>query len=133
MIGIYKIENKINGKFYIGQSIDIKTRWYNHRKDLNGNRHYNEHLQNAWNKYGENQFIFSIIEECTVDNLDEREIYWIDYYNAMDGAYGYNMTLGGQGLHGYSWSDEEKQRLSDIRNPEAILQLDLNGNIVERW
>ena len=45
MIGIYKIENKVNGKVYIGQSIDINTRWYNHRKELNGNRHHNEHLQ----------------------------------------------------------------------------------------
>lgn len=47
MVGIYKIENKVNGKVYIGQSIDIKIRWYNHRKELNGNRHHNEHLQNA--------------------------------------------------------------------------------------
>lgn len=133
MIGIYKIENKINGKIYVGQSIDIKTRWYNHRKELNGNRHHNEHLQNAWNKYGESQFTFNIIEECTVENIDEREIYWINYYNATNGECGYNMTLGGQGIHGYSWSDEGKQHLSDIRNPEAILQLDLNGNIIERW
>ena len=133
MIGIYKIENKVNGKIYVGQSIDIKTRWYNHRKELNGNRHHNEHLQNAWNKYGEGQFTFDIIEECTVDNIDEREIFWIDYYKAMNSTYGYNMTLGGQGSHGYSWSNEGKQHLSDIRNPEAILQLDLNGNIIERW
>nr|DAU04495.1 MAG TPA: intron associated endonuclease [Caudoviricetes sp.] len=133
MVGIYKIENKVNGKVYIGQSIDIKIRWYNHRKELNGNRHHNEHLQNAWNKYGESQFIFNIIEECTVENIDEREIYWINYYNATNGKCGYNMTLGGQGIHGYSWSDEGKQHLSDIRNPEAILQLDLNGNIIERW
>ena len=60
MIGIYKIENKVNGKIYVGQSIDIDTRWYNHRNELNGNRHYNEHLQNAWNKYGEDNFSIQI-------------------------------------------------------------------------
>ena len=117
MIGIYKIENKVNGKVYIGQSIDIDTRWYNHRNELNGNRHCNEHLQNAWNKYGEHSFEFIIIEECTLDNIDEREIYWIDYYNSMDTGYGYNMTAGGQGRHGYSWSEEYKEYLSSVRNP----------------
>ncbi len=133
MIGIYKIENKINGKVYIGQSIDIKTRWYNHQKELNRNKHHNKHLQNAWNKYGENKFIFSIIEECAVGDIDKREIFWIDYYKATNCDYGYNVTLGGQGIRGYSWSEADKQRLSDVRNPEAILQLDLEGNIIERW
>lgn len=133
MIGIYKIENIVNNKVYIGQSIDIYTRWYNHRSELNGNRHHNEHLQNAWNKYKENNFTFTIIEECRIEELDNKEIYWIEYYNAFDSQYGYNMTLGGQGNHGYSWNDEDKERLSKIHNPNSVLQIDLKGNIVERW
>lgn len=133
MVGIYKIENKINGKVYIGQSIDINTRWYNHIKELDGNRHHNEHLQHAWNKYKEDNFEFVVIEECTIENIDEQEIYWIDYYKALNPNYGYNMTAGGQGIHGYSWSDEDKERLSKIQNPDPVLQIDLKGNVVERW
>lgn len=133
MIGIYKIKNKVNGKIYIGQSIDIVTRWHNHRNELNGNRHHNEHLQHAWNKYKEDNFEFIVIEECTIKNIDEQEIYWIDYYNALNPEYGYNMTAGGQGRHGYSWSNEDKERLSKIQNPDPVLQIDLNGNVVERW
>lgn len=133
MIGIYKIENKANGKVYIGQSIDIDTRWYNHIRELNGNRHCNPHFQRAWNKYGKDNFEFMVIEECTVQNIDERETYWIDYYKAIVPKYGYNITAGGQGRHGYSWSEEDKERLSKIQNPYPILQIDLDGNIVERW
>jgi predicted GIY-YIG superfamily endonuclease len=44
MIGIYKITNRTNNKVYIGQSVDIKTRWYNHKKELNGQRHCNSYL-----------------------------------------------------------------------------------------
>lgn len=51
----------------------------------------------------------------------------------MDVGYGYNMTAGGQGRHGYSWSEEYKEYLSSVRNPEAVLQLDLKGKIIERW
>lgn len=133
VIGIYCIKNRINNKVYIGQSINIRTRWYNHRKELDGNRHHNEHLQNSWNKYGRENFVFNVIEECPVDNIDEHEIYWINYYNATNGACGYNITSGGQGTHGFSWSNDEKEYLSNIRNPKAVLQLDLDGNPVERW
>lgn len=60
--GIYKIVNITNSKVYIGQSNNIKKRWTEHRSALNNNRHVNVHLQNAWNKYGENNFEFVIIE-----------------------------------------------------------------------
>ena len=62
--GIYKIENKIDGKKYIGQSVNIKERWYEHKYDLRHNIHDNSYLQNAWNKYAEKSFIFSIVMEC---------------------------------------------------------------------
>ena len=133
MIGIYKIENKVNGKVYVGQSINIAVRWYNHSHELDGNRHCNSHLQNAWNKYGSGNFEFSIIEECTIENIDDKEIYWIDYYNSSNEKYGYNMSSGGQGRHGYSWSNEDKERLSKLQNPLPVVQCDLDGNIVERW
>src|SRR5258707_535337 len=62
--GIYCIENLVNGKKYIGLSINIEDRWYVHKTTLRGNYHDNSYLQNAWNKYGENNFECWIIEKC---------------------------------------------------------------------
>lgn len=92
MIGIYKITNKINHKIYIGQSTNIEKRWESHK-------YYTEDkttlLQKAFNKYGVSNFTFEVIEECPTNQLDEREKYWINYYQSY-GTNGYNMTLGGQ-------------------------------------
>ena len=70
--GIYKIVNKLNGKYYVGSSKDIcgkKGRWYNHKTDLIKNNHYNTYLQRAWNKYGESSFNFIIVEEINEKDL----------------------------------------------------------------
>jgi group I intron endonuclease len=61
-MGIYKIFNKVNNKYYIGSSNNIKRRWRDHKKMLRGNRHDNIYLQNSWNKYGENNFDFIVID-----------------------------------------------------------------------
>lgn len=97
MIGIYKIENKINGKIYIGQSVNIKKRWKHHKYDLDNNKHANKHLQSAWFKYGKNNFSFSIICECKISELDEKEMYYINKNKSYDENYGYNLTIGGDG------------------------------------
>lgn len=94
--GIYKITNQINGKVYIGKAGNIERRWYEHRSDAkNPNKTY--HLYQAMRKYGLDNFIFEIIEECPPDNdiLSEREKYWINYYDSYNN--GYNETLGGEG------------------------------------
>lgn len=109
--GIYMIHNKINNKIYTGQAIDIYERWNEHIRDLRGRRHPNNHLQRAWNLYGERNFEFSIIEECPEDKLNEREIYWIAKYDSYHN--GYNQTLGGGGTRGYKHSDKTKQKMSE--------------------
>ena len=109
--GIYCIENAINNKKYIGQSSNIYYRWRKHKGELNRNVHVNSHLQNSWNKYGQDNFKFYILEKCTLDELDDKEIYYIDYYNTIDDRYGYNMKTGGQN-HGIEYSDELKNKLS---------------------
>ena len=76
--GVYKIENKVNGNIYIGSSKDIDYRWLIHTIKLNTGKHYNKHLQRAWNLYGYNNFEFVIIEECANDLLINREQYFID-------------------------------------------------------
>lgn len=87
-IGIYKIENKINSKVYIGSSNNIKRRWQKHKSLLKHNKHQNSHLQASWNKYGEDNFIFSIVELCSESSLLEREQYFIDKLNPE-----YNQTM----------------------------------------
>ena len=96
MIGIYKIENKVNSKVYIGQSVNIENRWKGHKSKLRNNKHQNDYLQKSWNKYGEENFDFSVLCECEKDKLDEKEIYYINQYKSTDDKYGYNLREGGE-------------------------------------
>ena len=77
MIGIYKITNP-NGKVYIGQSVNIKNRKYQHKN--RSKTHIGTKLFNSYQKYGFQNHIFETIEECSVEQLNEREIYWKQYY-----------------------------------------------------
>lgn len=93
MTGIYCIENKINKKQYIGQSIDINKRIKRHFSELRKGSHHNRHLQFSFNKYGENNFTSKILELCPEDDLNKREIYWIEQNKSY--SEGYNETIGG--------------------------------------
>lgn len=112
MCGIYIIKNIVNGKVYVGQSVDIYTRWYNHKHDLINNVHYNTHLQASWNKYGEASFEFSIIKTCDQNDLDALEVEYISLYNSCDSKFGYNMSHGGSG--GGIPNDEVRAKLSIV-------------------
>lgn len=92
MVGIYKITNKINGKVYIGQSIDIERRWETHRKR---NSIDDSFLYRAIRKHGLENFKFEIIEECLQIELNDKEKFWIRHYNSW-GKAGYNLTQGGE-------------------------------------
>lgn len=112
---IYKIENKVNGKVYIGQTTQgFNKRISGHKKALKGKYHYNEYLQRAWNKYGEENFSFEVVEYTVKDLLDEKEIYWIEYYNAMNKEYGYNNESGGNFNKIVSEETKKKQRESHL-------------------
>lgn len=90
--GIYKITNTINGKMYIGQSIDIEARWKRHICDYK-NDSKNNKFYNAIKKYGLDNFVFSIICEVPKSALDEYEISYINYYDTVKN--GYNSREGG--------------------------------------
>ena len=109
--GIYCIENLINGKKYIGQSVDVLFRWSRHKYELNNNIHYNDYLQKAWNKHGECNFSFYILEDCGINELDARETYYIDFYETVDRSKGYNLKSGGQ--CGARCSSETRLKISN--------------------
>lgn len=100
--GIYMIKNKKTGQMYIGQSKHIKRRWVDHKYELVRGIHANTFLQNSWNKYGEDNFSFSIIEEVNENKLNEQEKYWIAYYNTFHDPNHYNLTSGGDSPE-YTW------------------------------
>lgn len=95
--GIYLIIHKTSGKVYVGQSVDIYRRWKQHKAYLRNNTHENHILQNTWNKYGENDFEFMIIHECSqnIDELNALEIEYIEKYQALDRNKGFNIAKGG--------------------------------------
>lgn len=102
--GIYKITNLINKKIYIGQSTDIYRRWNEHKSRSQSllNNDSNCPLYVAMRKYGIKNFKFEIIEQIEYLKLNEREIYWIAYYNSYNN--GYNATLGGNSGKQYDYS-----------------------------
>lgn len=108
--GIYKIENLINGKVYIGQSQDIETRWKVHINELDSGTKKNKKFLNAWKKYGMANFKFEILEECSIDELDELEKYYIQKYSSFGD--GYNLTIGGSGTKGHEVSKDAKNKIS---------------------
>lgn len=79
--GIYRITCLSTDKFYIGSSQNCRARTTSHLHDLRHNMHSNPKLQRAFNKYGENQFIFEIVEQCTINKLIKREQFYVDRLN----------------------------------------------------
>ena len=95
MIGIYKITNLINNKSYIGQSVNIEKRWNNEKRCafIESDKSYNYPLSIAFRKYGVDNFLFEVIEECSQEELNEKEMFWISKFDTFYN--GYNQTLGG--------------------------------------
>ena len=95
---IYKITNKINGKCYIGQTKNHVNKRFQEHKRVSKNKNssiYDYPLYRAFRKYGIENFSFEEIEKCNLDDLDERENYWINYFDSL--CNGYNQIPGGYG------------------------------------
>lgn len=105
MVGIYAIQNIINGKIYIGQSIDIQRRWSQERKI----KRLNCYLLSAMKKHGLENFSFYVLEECDKERLNDREKFYIKLYHSLDPEYGYNMTSGGDNCYKRPY-----QKLSEV-------------------
>ena len=111
------IKNRNTGQMYIGQSINIKQRWHTHKNLLRKNEHANQFLQNSWNKYGESVFDFIIIEECHKNVLNNKERYWIDYYNTFCNKRHYNLTLDGNNR---VYSEESREKMSKAHKGKKL-------------
>jgi group I intron endonuclease len=112
--GIYAIKNKINGKIYVGQVCKNKgmnQRFMEHKSLLVNNKHYNKHLQAAWNKYEKINFLFYLLEEVLDENkLDEREQFWID--QVWGHQYNIQPTAGGS-PRGRKHTEEAKLKIGN--------------------
>lgn len=108
--GIYSITNTLNGDSYIGSAVNLRQRWFNHRSRLVSNIHENEHLQRAWKKYSEDNFIFETVELCDKERLIEREQIYIDSEKPV-----YNMCPVAGSCLGVKRSDETKRKVSEAK------------------
>lgn len=131
--GIYSITNNINKKRYIGCTIRFSKRFNSHKHNLKNNKHHCRHLQNAWNKHGQENFKFEIVEIVQdIALLVEKEQYWADFYKSFDEKYGYN---SGECLEvwnrGIKYPKELKDKLSRIQKslmtPERLYMLRTNN------
>lgn len=157
--GIYCIQNTSDNKIYIGKSKDIFRRISEHlfllrKQSKSKSLHENRHLYNAWHKYGESCFAYFVVEYTAenVNILAERELYWIEYLNATDRKYGYNLRMdSSSGMicseetrklrcilckgsnnpnYGNYWSEEKKRKMSELKlqqYKEGIVKPNLNA------
>lgn len=118
MIGIYQIRNTRNGKLYIGQSVDLTHRKNCHWYDLKNNRHKNIHLQRAYNVEPD-ALVFEVICQCSEQELNGLEIYFIKKYKTTNSKYGYNLDSGGNGAG--RMSEETKAKLSKAKKGNTAM------------
>ena len=111
--GVYMIEHIASGKKYIGSAAkSISRRWSSHRSSLRNGKHKNSHLQRAWDKYGEDAFVFRIIEPCLPEHATGVEQVFIDYYKSTDPEFGYNNCPTAGSRFGSKASNETKAKQS---------------------
>lgn len=115
--GIYKITNLLSGKFYIGQSVDINYRFYEH--NFGAGLAHNSAIDSAIKKYGIENFSYEILEVCEKEQLFERERYWAEviFQGKCYAPFGYNIAKTGVGTHKINW----------------VSQYDLLGNKIKSY
>lgn len=141
MQGIYQIKSLTTNKIYIGKSVELQKRFQKHLNPLRKKKHYNVHLQRHFNKYGESDFEYSVLEETNGLNakeLSDKEVYWIKL-NGANGNGNFNQTKGGETGAGVNRNIEVKLkniisgeiRCFESRN-EAGRQLNISPSDIRR-
>ena len=111
-MGIYTITNILDNKIYVGYALDFDDRWRVHKCDLRHNRHKNTHLQGAWNKYGEDTFLFEELEESEEQFLCGQEHYWCLMLNTHNDKFGYNISPTDPSKKSVRKSEQERKNMS---------------------
>ena len=124
--GIYKITNLLDGKVYIGQSKNIKERWSKHKQCARGSDK-NTRLYQAMRKDGLENFSFEIVELCPVEQLNEKEWYYICQFNSLNEEYGYNMSTRGNLQK--KFTKEQVEKVQDLLKNSTLK----NGEIAKMF
>ena len=127
--GIYKITNQINGKCYIGQSVNIAKRWTEHRckATSKGSEGFESHFYRSIRKYGLENFSFEILEECLREELNKKEQFYIAKYHSDQQDYGYNLTPGGdsQGPTTRKLTDKQVKEIFSLLDNSDLSQTEI--------
>jgi len=119
--GIYLIKNIINNKVYIGSAVNIDRRWEQHKKLLKKGKHHSCHLQLAWNKYGEQNFKFEILEEVSNPlHLISYEQVYLDYHKSYEDERGYNICKVAGSTYGLRHTEEAKQKMREASTGRTV-------------
>lgn len=123
-IGIYRIVNITNGKSYVGQTAEcFQRRYWHHNWCLSQGKHHNKKLQEDWNLYSEDSFIFEVLQKTSnSDDLDELEVKYISNYKSSDVNLGYNLQPGGHsGFNNSPFvSPEARKRVGEINRKRML-------------
>lgn len=121
---IYIIKNSINNKVYIGQTINkVSYRFKTHVYYAVRGKDYV--IGKAIRKYGVSNFFYEILEECPMENLNEREIYWISKYNSTNPKFGYNVSIGGNKISFRKLDDDEVLELYKLGNSAYVIATEI--------
>lgn len=130
--GIYEIRNTKNGKVYIGSSVNIEKRWYDHSRNLEQGIHQNSYLQRSYNKWGKDAYKFTVLEECSKDKRFEKEQFYIDKFFGKRSCY--NLAPLAIGGSTDKQPEEVKKRISQgvkknkLKNCNPVVLLLSNGS-----
>lgn len=132
MIGIYCIENNINHKKYIGQSKNIHKRVLQHINDAKNNINKNYEFYHDIIEYGIDSFSFYVLEECSLQSLEEKEMYYIEKYDTVKN--GYNNTYGGSGSKKLSSNDLnriEELLLNNVSQQDIADEINVSRELIQ--
>lgn len=116
--GVYQWKCLVNGKIYLGSTKRaFSVRKYEHLKELRIGKHHNKYFQSAWNKHGEKNFDFEIVEICDIETAKDREQYWLDALKPYNSEVGYNALkwAWGGSPKGVKRSEETRRKYSAIQ------------------
>jgi group I intron endonuclease len=126
--GVYCFKNKINNKYYIGSSSNLRNRKSAHLNDLKNNKHHSIKFQRAYNYHGVNSFEYQVLECCEVKMLQQAETEWLIFFNAYNNGYNSTDEVGAP-WRGKKQPEEIKKR----QKCTPVKMVDPEGNVVKDY